>query len=96
MLLQLAGLVVVARLHRIEAVINERAEMEFWEAEGQVLIDRGHTLGADPDYHPAFAVPLGIRKHLVVGQLHRLGWLRVLPITDPRPPKNVIELDVAD
>ena len=96
LLLQLAGLVVVARLRRIEAVMSERAEMEFWEAEGQVLMARGFTLCAGLYYQPALAVPLSLREHLDVGQLHRLGRLRVRQIADPRPPKNVIGLDDAD
>ena len=53
--------------------MSERAEMEFWEAEGQVLMDSSHTLSAGLDYQPALAVPLRLREHLDVGQLHHLG-----------------------
>ena len=70
--------------------------MHFWEAEGQVLMARGRTLGAGPNYHPELAVVLSVRQHRFVDQLHRLGRLRVRLIADPRPPKNVIGLDVSD
>ena len=75
LLFQLAGLVILARLRRIEAVMSERAEMEFWEAEGQVLMDSSHTLSAGLDYQPALAVLLGVREHLILDQLHHIGWL---------------------
>ena len=46
--------------------MNERAEMDFWEAEGQVLMDSSHTLSAGLDYQPALAVLLEVREHLIL------------------------------